>query len=70
MPYVRCAECGNSAYSAAVHTGRDNCPICGAPIKVLRGSRDGDARVGSSDHRMKLQRVDDVAPTETPDRQP
>ncbi len=64
MPYVRCPQCGNSTYSAAVHSGRDTCPFCDATINVSRGSREEDARPGSSDRRKELQQVDDAAPTD------
>jgi hypothetical protein len=62
VPYVRCPRCGNAAYSAAFRSGRDSCPFCGGLLRVQRGSRVEDTRVGSSDQRKELQRVDDAAP--------
>lgn len=40
MPYVICARCGLTTYSAALWSGGEECPRCGARIPVRR-RRDG-----------------------------
>jgi hypothetical protein len=44
MPYVICAECRVTTYSAALWSGTDECPSCGAHLAV--GRRGGPAGAG------------------------
>ena len=47
MPYVICAQCGLTTYSAALWSGGEECPRCGARISVRRGADGSDGAPGS-----------------------
>jgi hypothetical protein len=38
VPYVICEECSLTTYSAALSSGAEECPHCGARLPVLRGA--------------------------------
>jgi hypothetical protein len=44
MPYVRCLNCGLSAYSAAAWSGTDSCDFCDAPLPRPGGAAAGSPR--------------------------
>ena len=48
MPYVRCADCGLAAYTAAGYTGRDHCPRCGEELPDAVGAGSGGWRTAPS----------------------
>ena len=44
MPYVRSADCGLAAYTAAGYSGRDHCPRCGGELPEAVGAGAGSRR--------------------------
>jgi anti-anti-sigma factor len=71
MPYLNCATCGLTVYTAATYGTSDECPRCGAPLRAVRRPPrldPADREQPTSGHpRPSRSAAEEIPPAASPD---